>query len=303
MHIRALFPLAALLATAACDGSPSTPPPEPRPLSSYQLAVLRPQSTGRADIVLMNADGTGTVALTTTPEAESHPSWSPDGRRLVFVRRTEPSIYDFWTMGADGSGATQITFPAEHPGERMLYPAWSPDGATIAYVHENRLFLMDADGRHRRPVTTEPTGTVIWVSWSPDGRRLAFERIEPSPGFRFQIATIGADGSGFRVVSPAGASDSEPVWSPDGTRLLFSTLSGDGRWVLAVMNADGTGRSVLTAPPTRHQITPNWSRDGLWISYVAYEEGVGGEAFVLRPDGTGARSLGPSNIGPVAWRP
>jgi TolB protein len=270
------------------------------------VAVLRPQSTGRADIFLMNADGSNAVALTDTPqEREYHPTWSPDGRRLAFVRSADSQLpsYNLWTMGADGSGAAQLTFPAEHPDERVTEPAWSPDGSRIAYLQGTRLYLMDADGRNRRPVgTAAGLGEVVWVSWSPDGSRLAIERQRPAGGW--EIATVGADGSGLRVLTPAGSHESWPAWSPDGTKIAFAAETADNYWALAVMNADGSGRRTLTSPPTLYQVTPSWSPDGRWIAYVAYREAVGAEAIVIRADGSESRSLGPSApLGPVAWRP
>jgi TolB protein len=310
MRFRSLPLLATLLlAPPACsdapDASPTGPSAARQPLSEFQVAVLRPASAGRADIFLMNADGSNAVALNSTPEAEYHPSWSPDGQRLVFVRRADPSgVLDLWTMGADGSGAAQLTFPDEHPGEVVFDPAWSPDGTRIAYTQGDRLYLMDPDGKNRRQVGTESNGMIVWVSWSPDGSRLAVERLRPSPGFGFEIATVGADGSGFKVLTPAGVSDSWPAWSPDGKKIAFGTVTGDEKWALAVMNASGHGRRTLTAPPTVHQVSPSWSPDGRWIAYHAYQEGVGAEAIVIRHDGSEPRSLGPSSaVGPVAWRP
>lgn len=313
MRIRSLPLLATLLLLpAACSdapeesSSPTGPTAARQPLSSFQVAVLRPQSTGKSDIFLMNADGGNAVALTATPEErEYHPAWSPDGRRLAFVRSSDfqAASYNLWTVEADGSGATQLTFPAEHPNEQIFSPAWSPDGSTIAYLQGTALYLMDADGKNRRPVGTPATlGEVFWASWSPDGSRLAIERMRPSGGW--EIATVGVDGSGLRVLTPAGAHDSWPAWSPDGKKIAFGTLSGDDKWALAVMNANGHGRRTLTSPPTLHQVSPSWSPDGRWIAYHAYREGVGAEAIVVRHDGTEPRSLGPSAaVGPVAWRP
>lgn len=312
MRVHHLPFAALLLASAACDGSggsPTTPPTE-RPLSSYQLAVLRPQGAFRADLFLMNADGSGAVALTSTPETEYHPSWSPDGKKLVFVRATDTlppaGRYDLWTIGADGSGATQLTFLSEHPGERVFEPAWSPDGSRIAYTLEERLYLMDADGRNRRPVGLKrEDGPVDWLAWSPDGSRLAVERRRPILNVGSEVATVGADGSGLKGLSSVEVSDSWPAWSPDGTKIAFVTYSrSDDRYVLAMMNADGTGRKLLTSPPSRHQIVPSWSPDGRWIAYVSYQDGGSGEGRIMRAaDGVDVGSLGPVRIGPIAWRP
>ena len=58
---------------------------------------------------------------------------------------------------------------------------------------------------------------------------------------------MNADGTGQRNLTQSPAADSNPTWSPDGSKLAFLSKR-DGHWAIYVMNADGTGQRRLTSP-------------------------------------------------------
>jgi TolB protein len=74
---------------------------------------------GSADfeICVMNADGTGSAQLTTNLVPDLTPTWSPDGERIVFNRRVAGQGLQLFTINADGTQPTQLTFP---PGQNLL---------------------------------------------------------------------------------------------------------------------------------------------------------------------------------------
>jgi Tol biopolymer transport system component len=80
------------------------------------------------DIWSMNADESGQQRLTDAPEPDVVPRWSPNGRRIAFLRGSSP--YRLYVMNADGSRDAQI---APSSGSE-LDPDWSPNGKTIAYT-------------------------------------------------------------------------------------------------------------------------------------------------------------------------
>ncbi len=149
--------VAALLALAACGGSdaetpasspealPSTllspsvaaapsgiPLPIPTVAGTIALSEVVPPTDGsfptNADIFVVRADGTHRKQLTDGPEWEEHPSWSPDGTRIVYnvgsnsYPREDPGV---WVMNADGSGKARLT--------TGYLPHWSPDGERIVF--------------------------------------------------------------------------------------------------------------------------------------------------------------------------
>jgi TolB protein len=68
----------------------------------------------------MNADGTGLLQLTDNTVCDLTPSWSLDGREIMFHRIVSPGRYQLFTIRADGTGETQIT---DTPGLNA-FPKW-----------------------------------------------------------------------------------------------------------------------------------------------------------------------------------
>jgi Tol biopolymer transport system component len=85
----------------------------------------------RADLFVMNVDGSGEIQLTETPGWEMSPSWDPSGQRILFSRRlddeSELAEMDFGNfllqINADGTCSTKIF---SSPGAAYVNPAWRP---------------------------------------------------------------------------------------------------------------------------------------------------------------------------------
>ena len=191
-------------------------------------------------IVGINADGTGTRTIATLPGYNSAPSWSPDGRRIAISNWTGRSA--IYTVDSDGAALRRLTNDDADEND----PAWSPDGRLIAFVRRevtasrSFVFTMATDGSGRRRLTDKPG----WQpTWSPDGSKIAFAAEDG-------IYVVGADGTGLAKLTGDGWS---PAWSPDGRRIAFSSLAGSEHvtpktFRLFVVNADGSGRRLLTDP-------------------------------------------------------
>src|SRR6266511_3888429 len=106
-------------------------------------------SPGAEDVYVVNADGTGLRRVTTDPEAQFDPTWSPDGRRIAYryQKGTDFMTTDIYLANADGSGATILTRSA---GSVDWGPAWSPDDwrhrSVPHAVHDERGRLGGAAG-------------------------------------------------------------------------------------------------------------------------------------------------------------
>ncbi len=86
---------------------------------------------GNWEIYVMSAiDGSGQINVTNYADEDANPTWSPDGRMVAFSRmllaeRAAAPHYQVFTMKANGTLQTQLTFPS-HPEEMNTYPSWGP---------------------------------------------------------------------------------------------------------------------------------------------------------------------------------
>ena len=91
------------------------------------------------------------------------------------------------------------------------------------------------------------------------------------------------DGTALANLTRSHRGDSQPVWSPDGTRIAFTSLL-DGNSDIYVIGPDGTGQTNLTDLAGVNR-DPNWSPDGERLLFTRYRERTP-EVFVMNSDGT-----------------
>ncbi len=137
-------------------------------------------------------------------EADSGPSWAPDGERIVFTREVDRGV-DLYTIAADGTGASLLTTLRVIHGSAA--PAWSPTGRDIL-VRCIGVCVVDAeDGSLLGQSPIELHGGSI-AAWSPDGSRIAVlvGRQFPYPNGTIVLYTMARDGTDVRVLVRGGAS-------------------------------------------------------------------------------------------------
>ena len=180
------------------------------------------------DIWTMNPDGSDPLNLTANfTGADFAAAWSPDGKRIAFVRdpgTPEPPFEaEIWVMRSDGSGQIQLT--SNEVGD--FDPAWSPSGRRIVFGRDpdemgpidSELWVMRADGSGERQLTDNDVDD-FEPAWSPDGRRIAFDRDtnqDPSPdAVNIDVYDMRPDGRRARQLTDADGFDGGPNYSPDG---------------------------------------------------------------------------------------
>src|SRR6185436_2250933 len=136
-----------------------------------------------------------------------------------------------------------------------------------------------------------------WISLdvAPDGRSLVFELL----GDLYSLPIAG--GTATRI-TPGLEADSQPRFSPDGTRLVFLSDRGGGENIW-IAKRDGTDARPLTTGAGTLYWSPEWTPDGKYI-IVSRSGGAGGsELWLYGVDGTGGVSLaaadGPRHINPL----
>jgi Tol biopolymer transport system component len=210
-----------------------------------------------------------------------------------------------WVVGSDGSGPTKLSQPYRHTRRAELLPVWSPDGRRIAFTGyvgaplggaDYDVYVMDADGRRVRNLTSGRLDAPGNFAWAPDGRRLVLDAFdERTDKTRIQVLAV----HGRRVRRLPGGNDFAPRWSPDGSTIAFLRFGKSGVAGLYTVAVDGTRLRRLEGRAS----SPAWSPDG---SRIAYFSGIRPSTiYLIEPDGNGRTRLAEQagEVGALAWSP
>ena len=184
---------------------------------------------GERGVYIANADGT-TVRRVSGEGFAAVPSWSPDGRTLVFVR-AEPgkaNVWNLWRLELQSEEMQRLT---SHRYGQMMGASWFPDGRHLAYSHELRLIVLDMHTGRERAYPSPRKGKLVRTpAVSPDGRRIIFQVLGDGAWL------LDVDDSSMRKVL-ADPTAEEYSWSPDGRRVAYHSRRS-GEWGVWMMSAD-----------------------------------------------------------------
>jgi serine/threonine protein kinase/Tol biopolymer transport system component len=200
--------------------------------------------------------GARPIRLTVDPADDAVPIWSPDGRRIAFLRASDQghAIYTVPALGGEEQKLTQVSDLHLGPGPTL---AWSPDGEWLALAEERpdnepaRIRRLTLGTLETQPLTRPPEGTWgdVQLSLSPDGRHLAFVRLaslQDSGAIWIQPT----NGGTARRLTPEGFGAVVPGfyglgWTADGGEVVFSAAATDRPRMFRVPLAGGDPRPVL----------------------------------------------------------
>ena len=277
--------------------------PKPRRPDGFELIQ-------QTEIYILHPDGSGLRRLTHTNSYAGSPSWSPDGKQIVFYKAAFQDVIDI-SDPRHLRATTQIAVLDVASGEEKELTQGKGEKRSPRWLADGRIGYLSggpAGGVEFNRGDRGARGEFNSPDWSPDGREMVYYRDigqnwppvmeTPSKDSRFRLLRTGIF----------------PSFSPAGDRLAFTNgqaaLSHNG---LMETGVDGSNRWLIFDDLERNTTAPNWSPAGDWIAF-----GLGGafQGFLgtgrvnstialIRPDGSGLREVthGERNDGFPSWSP
>lgn len=235
------------------------------PFGSRIVYEYRQPKSSRKDLWVMDLDGANRVALTKNNMLNLSPSFSPDGKRVVYTsyKRRNPDLYvmNLATGSDDALSARQGTNSGG---------TFSPDGkyvaAALSFDGDSEIYLLDLKGELAGKLTNTPA-IDVQPTFSPDGSQLAFtsDRIG-NPN----VFLMNRDGSDVHRLTVAGKYNSSPAWSPTGEWIAYYSRDDGNIWLI---KPDGSETKQVTFGEGSNE-DPSWSPDGRYVVFSSNRAGT-----------------------------
>ena len=254
--------------------------PLPMPVQIYGTPKLSPDGTrlaievkagAKQDIYIYDI-ATGRSTRLTLKGSNISPVWTPDGRRVTFLRYMEgQEKWSLFWKPVDGGGNAELLYSSQYDSVPC---SWSPDGNRLAFfgkrpTTKGDVWVLSLEGA-REPECIIATEFTEWApAFSPDGRYIAYTSDKDG---KFQVYVCPyPDNDWVRLISDDFGE--EPIWSPEGDELFYR--NGD-KWMVVSTTTEpeftaGTPRVLFEGPFNN-------------VSGISYDVAPDGQRFlVLQP--------------------
>jgi Tol biopolymer transport system component/predicted Ser/Thr protein kinase len=216
------------------------------------------------------------IQMTDSPLNLSSPLPSRDGRKLFVVgERLQGELVRY-----DAKSGEFLPFLSGISADQV---AFSKDGQWVAYVTypDGILWRSKVDGSERQRLTNPPLYALL-PRWSPDGKRIIFSwrpqlklpqsrDANSTSGKTDKIYTVSRDGGIPEELTPDyPGTQSDPNWSPDGSKIAFSGNPMDDSSTVHVL--DLVSHQISDLPGSRGYFSPRWSPDGRYLDGVSRDQ-------------------------------
>ena len=218
-----------------------------------RLVFSRGEPDGRSDIFVLNLARASETRVTSGPENNESPVWSPDGTRIAFASNRDHA-WNLYVRAADGSGSDQLLLK---DGDRKIPQDWSPDGKFLLFEvvrpKGEDLWTLALTGSSGEPETAPylpKGGRRFNARFSPDGHFVAYSvsssgaEVYVSP---FDPASLQAPATGAAQVKVSLHNGNLAAWRADGKQLLYLTKIAPGNlrvWAAGVTLKPSFGAGV-----------------------------------------------------------
>lgn len=238
----------------------------PSPNPSGTEIVFTGEPGGASDIYMINANGSNLRQLTTGGRSDT-PTFTRDGKGILYGYNGLDADWDIWRMKADGTAKVALTsagphdaIPNELPDGRIVFHKWYPIS----------VWLMNGDGSGQHAISIVADAAEPRVS--PDGRYVVYASQDPA-GTPFDVYLYDLQNSVERRLTNESASQGYPSFSPDGNWIVYQSKEDGGDYYnIWVMDTNGGNRQQITFEDVDQRF-PQFMPNGNAIIYAAREDG------------------------------
>ena len=225
-----------------------------RPVPSPDGQLIAFSALG--DLWLRYRDGK-TEQLTSGPEDDADPAWSPDGSQLAYVSNRSGD-YQVWSLDLAGRARRPVTTTAVD----ATTPIWQPSGENIIFVQsswwQQTLCSVPASGGNPRTIVPAEAERITPLGWFPEDQSLVFEQLvrdSKTRILRSEIKRVRLDSSAVFLTLDLPDQVEFSALSTRGDTLAY--VSNGELWIQDLVSEKGSEQRLIQGPA----FFPAWSTD------------------------------------------